>query len=353
MTSNTRLIFDPHGAKCHKLLTFYRLCGHVETSYLHTSMCALAIHSGLQPGLAGLTFCWCPFPLSTHLTYCVGKCNVCQETEEPGVNRANEPHRNVLRGSQASVSWTRRSYTAEKIRMLAKKWRGLVEEQERMVDTRTERLKGVKEVERTRRERELQWERAWEQHKRETDPDHQAPIIHGDALFENGTAVIRTFEQRRRVKILDLMDDFSRPRTEDDLLEIAPKVTPKDGDCSICMNKLFEPSLFSVDNVEDAVVRFQGGCRHAFHRQCIITLLITDKAQCPTCRALHKFVLKNGFDDPKFRWILENPRDTLPGQVAEHRLWQVSGYLPFAQELDGKDFKPFDVEDRWGDLEAR
>ncbi|PMD49961.1 uncharacterized protein K444DRAFT_712090 [Hyaloscypha bicolor E] len=353
MTSNTRLIFDPHGAKCHKLLTFYRLCGHVETSYLHTSMCALAIRSGLQPGLAGLTFCWCPFPLSTHLTYCVGKCNVCQETEEPGVNRANEPHRNVLRGSQASVSWTRRSYTAEKIRMLAKKWRGLVKEQERMVDTRTERLKGVKEVERTRRERELQWERAWEQHKRETDPDHQAPIIHGDALFENGTAVIRTFEQRRRVKILDLTDDFSRPRTEDDLLEIAPKVTPKDGDCSICMNKLFEPSLFSVDNAEDAVVRFQGGCRHAFHRQCIITLLITDKAQCPTCRALHKFVLKNGFDDPKFRWILENPRDTLPGQVAEHRLWQVSGYLPFAQELDGKDFKPFDVEDRWGDLEAR
>jgi hypothetical protein len=64
-------------------------------------------------------------------------------------------------------------------------------------------------------------------------------------------------------------------------------------------------------------------------------------------------VLKNGFDDPKFRWILENPRDTLSGEVAEHRLWQVSGYLPFAQGLDGKDFKPFDVEDRWGDLEAR
>jgi hypothetical protein len=346
MMSNTRLIFDPHGAKCHKLLTFYRLCGHIETSYLHTSMCTLAIRSGLQPGLARLAFCWCPFPLSTHLTYCVGKCNVCQETQEPGVNRANEPHRNVLRGSQASVSWTRRSYTAEEKRKLAKKWRGLVEEQERVIDTRTERLRRVKDVECTRRERELQWECVWEQHKRETDL-----VTHGDALFENGTAVIRTFEQRRRVKILDLTDDFSRPRTEDDLLEIAPKATLKD-ECSICTNKLSEPSLFSDDNAEDAVVRFRGGCRHAFHRKCIITLLITDKAQCPTCRALHRFVLKNGFDDPKFRWILENPSDTLPGQVAEHRLWQVSGYLPFAQGLDGKDFKPFDVDDRWGDLEA-
>jgi hypothetical protein len=64
-------------------------------------------------------------------------------------------------------------------------------------------------------------------------------------------------------------------------------------------------------------------------------------------------VLKNGFDDPKFRWIVDQSPEK--DEVANHALWQISGYIPFHGGLNRRDqynFKAFEKEDRWGDLEG-
>jgi hypothetical protein len=280
------------------------------------------------------------------------------------VNRASEPHRNVLRGSQASVGWTRKPISVEKIRELAEKWKGLVEEQERIMDTRTERLKKEQEAKRRRQAREMLWERDWQHHKSETKEDYP------EVVATANVAAIKDFKQNRRAKILDLTDDLTRPRTENDLLELAAADDDPENRC-FCGDRYGERSE-DPDVAQGIWVRFQGhgSCTAVFHRKCMITQLTNPTGDwlcqaCPYCNLLLRFVLKDTYDDPKFRWVLEDPSgaDTREWRehIAQHKLWQVSGYIPFQAGLNGrgkegerdmKFFKPFDFEDRWGDLEA-
>jgi hypothetical protein len=347
------LQFDPHGPKCYKLETFFRLCGHVQKSYKHTSLCKDAIRSGLEPGHASLKFCWNPYPLGKHLAYCVGKCRACQMREEPGVDRKDEPWRHVQHGEQITV--TRDVYTKDQVRDLARKWRFDVEEQERV--PRTERLRMERVAEERRRQRGVQWNRAWEYHQRVTDANYTA--TKRLALTEKQSEideVIKDFNEHRRAKILDLTDDFLRPGTPDNLLERVPAADfgPERECC--CLYKLSELGL---DDAEDISVRFQGGCEHNFHYKCIMKHLTTQSPLCPFCREIYRFVLKNGVDDPKFRWIVDDPRNTAGSQaVASNKLWKISGHIPFHEGLNGVNageytFKLFGKEDRWGDLEGR
>jgi RING-H2 zinc finger domain len=347
------LPFDRKGPKCYKIRTFYRLCGHVITGYRHTDLCVKAIEDKHPPGYAGLPFCWCPFPLGKHLQYIVGLCGPCQREREHGVKRHDQPHRNVQHGTQTTMALPITPYTPELIRADAANWRLKIEEQERM--TRTERLKREREAESRRKAREAEWNLAWDAHRSTTKADFPAPVVHEDAWK------VYEFHRRRTAQILDLTDDYSRPREPHDLLEIAHDVDPED-DCLVCQGKFSEPPLCFDDGVKDLAVHFQGGCSHIFHRKCIIKYLTDasgNRHSCPLCRTLYQVVLKCGFEDPKFRWIMQHPRDNMEGETAKHKLRQVSGYIPFDQGLFGKGedkdknfFKPFDQEDRWGDREA-
>lgn len=341
------LEFNPLGPKCYKLKTFFRLCGAVQTSYLHTDLCFEAISSGLGPGAAGLPFCWNPFPLGKHVSYCAGECERCQTNAEPGVDRPAVPWKWVQVGDQASLSTG--LYTIQQIKDAALKWRAAVEQQEYI--PRTERLRMEREAEQRERDREVEWNRAWEHHLTHTDANYPAPPMRGSGQEIN--AAIDDFLRNRRAKILDLTDDFTRPRTFDDLLERVPAADVNPEDKCFCDFKLSEPGLYSDDGDEDIPVRFQGGCRHVAHFKCLIGALTTQRPQCISCRELHRFVLKNGFDDPKFRWIVDqSPREN---EVPNHALWQISGYIPFHEGLNRRDqyrFKAFEKEDRWGDLEG-
>ncbi len=346
-TKEQTLEFNPLGPRCYKLKTFFRLCGDVQTSYLHTDLCIEAISSGLGPGAASLPFCWNTFPLGKHLSYCVGECERCQTSAEPGVDRPAVPWKWVQVSDQTSLSTGR--YTIQQIRDAALKWRAAVEQQEYI--PRTERLRMEREAEERRRDRELEWNRAWEHHQRHTDANYPAPPIRGS--WQEINAAIDDFFQHRRAKILDLTDDFTRPRTSDDLLERVHPAEVNPEDKCFCDFKLSKPGLYSDDNDEDIPVRFQGGCRHVAHYKCLIKALTTQRPLCMSCRELHRFVLKNGFDDPKFRWIVD--QSFSEEEVGNHVLWQISGYIPFHEGLNRRDqysFKTFEKEDRWGDLEV-
>jgi hypothetical protein len=246
-------------------------------------------------------------------------------------------------------------YTKDQVRDLARKWRFDVEEQDRI--PRTERLKMEREAEERKRLREVQWNRAWEYHQIATDANYTATKRLAQTEKQSEIdEVIEDFKEHRRAKILDLTDDFSRPRTPDDLLERVPAAAVDlERECC-CLYKLSELGL---DDAEDISVRFQGGCEHNFHYKCIIKHLTTQPPLCPICREIYRFVLKNGFDDPKFRWIVDDPRNTAGSEeVASNRLRKISGYVPFQEGLSGVNaekytFKVFGKEDRWGDLEGQ
>ncbi|KAE9373280.1 hypothetical protein N431DRAFT_406675 [Stipitochalara longipes BDJ] len=330
ITMAAQFNFDRRGGKCYKLETFYRLCGHVEKSYLHTDMCRLAIADGHLPARQVGTFCWCPFRLGLHRLYCVGRCENCQQANEPGILRNEEPWINVLRGEGSTLDGFLGEYNPQQIRQRAQVARTWVEKQDR--PTKAQTLEHESGERSRRRERELQWDRDWLQYK-------------------NGTA------QAEQVPVLDLKDDFSKPRTADDLLELVPKKYSEDYseiDCPICLDRLSKRSPYGEDGGQDFVVRVQGGCDHIFHHNCAIKLLVDSSPQCPICRRSYRYVLKNGFDDPKYRWIMEDALS--PGDIAQHELKQVAGYIPVEQgrtQIEKKHFKCLDKEDRWGDRECR
>lgn len=355
------LAFDKTGPKCYKIQTFYRICGHVITGYQHTDICVKAIAEGLTPADADLPFCWCPFSLGKHIQYVVGLCGLCQQGKEPGVTRDNEPHRNVCHGTHTTLALPDTRYTNEQIRALALDWRRKVEQQDR--PTRIERLTREAEHDERRKAREAEWTDAWERHRRTTRVDF--PAIGSFLTKEEESRQVEIFHKKRTAQILDLTDDYSRTREPHDLLEIAHDVGAE-AECGLCGEDPSKPSsLFDED--EDKSVRFQGGCDHIFHLKCIIKSLTTanlGRRSCPQCRRLYQVVLKCAFDDPKYRWIMQHPREIAllrDIDTADHKLWQISGYIPFEAGLygigKGKDkdknfFRLFEQEDRWGDREA-
>ncbi|KAN0098726.1 hypothetical protein V8E51_014389 [Hyaloscypha variabilis] len=324
----TQFNFDFDSGKCYRLETFYRLCGHNETSYFHTDLCGDALASNLRPvRVAGYSFCWCPIPLGIHYAYCVGQCEMCQRHEfGRDYRRAQEPWRTVQTGEDSNIDGYVRQYTPQQIRQRALAARQSVEEQDR--PTRTERLDQERAEADRRRRREWQWNRDFVQH------------------------LARTAGQ---VWVLDLKDDFSRPRAAHDLLELAPRADVDTVvDCIICAGDLSEPSDFAEGGPAFAVcLRDRCTCKpyRIYHHTCIFTSLVNIAPRCSFCNYRHSFVLKNGFDNPKYRWVRHERQGA---DVPRHGMRLVAGYISVEQatDPDGTNFVFNDEEDRWGDKES-
>jgi len=69
--------------KCYMIKTYFRLCGEVQTSYLHTDLCVSASIPGWAQELWS-TILLESFPLGKHIASCVGECERCQTSAEQG-----------------------------------------------------------------------------------------------------------------------------------------------------------------------------------------------------------------------------------------------------------------------------
>ena len=321
------LIFNSEGGKCYKLQTFYRRCGHIETSYLHTNLCMKNVADQLTPQRrTGQRLCWCPFTLGLHRAYCVGQCRVCQEAEEGDLRRPGEPWTTAQRGLDSSIDSEVR-YSKDQITQRALVARKDIEKQNRRV--RTQILQEERAEQARKLAREQAWNLEWTRHISSPVP---------------------------RARLLDLQWDFSGPRTANDLLELAPLegsdgIQVGDSPCHCCFLPLSEPFTEGTANF---AVRVIGGCGHGYHSECVYRQFVNNAARCPYCKAEYTYVLKNGLEDPKFRWI-RFLQDSMVDHYPPHEFRQVAGYVSFAEGLaqstsrrPGR-FRAMDGDDPWGD----
>jgi hypothetical protein len=63
--------------------------------------------------------------------------------------------------------------------------------------------------------------------------------------------------------------------------------------------------------------------------------------------------LKNGYEDPKFRWIEERAEEAPDRMPPRKDNYQVAGYITLFDGLNGILSNPFLDEDRWGDHEGQ
>jgi hypothetical protein len=320
---NIKMSLPTEEAACSQFDIFYRLCGHVEYSHKPTTICTLGLK---LRGINDNSYCWNRLPAIRKPRYVVGRCLECLRRTEDGRELGTEPARNVEERGNNIICAAEEEHSPERIRELALAWKFEVEEDERV--SRVEDMRRERALDVRRESRRMMWRNAWAKHCANTVPGVGS----------------------ERAKILDLTDDFSCPRTIDDLLDTCR--TDPDSSC-FCCELLSEPPLHSSDEREaPKPVRFINGCGHEFHWRCIVEwLVVHENKTCPVCRAGKKFILTNDYEDPKFRW----KEDDYNGRAVK-RVYQVSGFIDFSIGLDNPNnhpsFHPFLGEDRWGDHEG-
>lgn len=284
---------------------FHRGCGHITQGICHSDTCdsRSELRTDISPRQKSVNDLLCLY-LEKRPQFVVGKCLECLEATENGNPNIEEPTRQIYHSEKAKIL-NPGVHAAKDIATLAAVWRGKVEEAERhAVFLEVEGEEEAYDV--TRRMRSMDWDTEWAEYR---------------ASFPRGTAL-------GLPKVLDLTEETE---ADESLLQVA---SPAPGaQCSICQTRLDMP----LDGEEYADPRSMA-CRHAMHMKCLVQALIHTRA-CPVCQTPVNFVLKNSFDDPKFRW-----------HEGKKKWLQVDGYIDFRTGLEDCDsFEPYGKEDRWGD----
>jgi hypothetical protein len=282
---------------CQLIAVFFRQCGHVSHGMVHTQICNVGRQASdhrRQPS----NDCWCPLPPIVKPIYCVGNCLECLDGTERAFDEA-EPARHVYLGENAAII-NPGLYSPRVIAREALDWRRRVEDDERLSLTETRRKR--EELIIRREQRRMVWNDDWADYR----TAHRGEVL---------------------PKILDLTEET---RGDDALLKVVQP--PPAAPCPICRVRLDRPALGERRPNPRALE-----CGHHMHRNCLAQALMHSR-WCPVCRAPANFVLKSSNDDAKLRWDEE-----------DRRWYQVAGFVPFQQGLQGRYFfEPYGDEDKWG-----